>query len=243
MRALRARRPRKRADNRSVSAPRDHPAMSNRVSALRDAARQGHWILRDLGRELRVARIAAGMTQREIARLVGRSASHVSRVEHGRVAGVYMTDLTAHAAAVGLKPWFRLFPAVHRPMDAPQLATLHRFRERISPAWSIAVEVPIPVDGDLRAADAIISIPDCRCLVEVITRLADWQMQVRAARLKHRDLRTDRLILAVADTTTNRHQLRGVPESAMSDFPLRTRDAFVALRTGADPGANAIILV
>jgi transcriptional regulator with XRE-family HTH domain len=217
--------------------------MSNRVSALRDAARQGRWILRDLGRELRVARIAAGMTQREVGRLIGRSASHVSRVEHGRTTAVPMPALAAQAAAVGLKPWFRLFPAVHRPMDAPQLATLHRFRERISPAWSIAVEVPVPVEGNLRAADAVISIPDCRCLVEVITRLADWQMQVRAARLKHRDLKTDRLILVVADTTTNRRQLRGVPEAAMSDFPLRTRDGFVALRTGDDPGANAILLV
>lgn len=217
--------------------------MSNRVSPLREAARQGGWILRDLGRELRVARIAAGMTQRETGRRIGRSASYVSRVEHGRIAGIKMTDLARHAAAVGLKPWFRLFPAGRRPLDAPQLATLHRFRERISTAWSVAVEVPIPIAGDLRAADAVISIPDCRCLVEVITRLADWQAQVRAARRKQRDLGTDRLVLVLAETTTNRRQLRSIPEAAMTEFPVRTRDGLLALGMGRDPGGDAIVLI
>jgi len=217
--------------------------MSSRVSPLREAARLASWILRDLGRELRVARMTAGATQWEIGRRMGRSASYVSRVENGVVAGVKVTDLTRHAAAVGLKPWFRLFPAARRPLDAPQLAALHRFRERLSAAWAVAVEVPVPIAGDLRAADAVISIPGCRCLIEVITRLADWQAQVRAARLKHRDLGADRLVLVIADTTTNRRHLRSIPEAALSDFPLRTRDAFVALRTGTDPGADAIVLV
>ena len=217
--------------------------MPNRVSPLREAAGLAEWILRDFGRELRVARISSGMTQRETGGRIGKSASYVSRIERGRIAGVNMTDLVRHAAAVGLKPWFRLFPSVHRPLDAPQLATLHRFRERLSAAWVIAIEVPVPIAGDLRAADAVISIPGCRCLVEVITRLADWQAQVRAARLKHRDLGTDRLVLVLADTTTNRRQLRGIPEAAMAEFPLRTRDTFIALRTGQDPGGDAIVLV
>lgn len=217
--------------------------MANRVSPLREAARLAAWILRDFGRELRVARIVAGMTQRDTARRIGKSASYVSRVEHGRIAGIKMTDLVRHAAVVGLKPWFRLFPAVRRPLDAPQLATLHRFRERLSSAWVVSVEVPVPIAGDLRAADAVISIPGCRCLVEVITRLADWQAQVRAARLKHRDLGTDRLLLVIADTTTNRRQLRSVPEAAMAEFPIRTREALLALRTGSDPGGDGIALV
>lgn len=50
-------------------------------------------------------------------------------------------------------------------------------------------------------------------------------------------------MLVIADTTTNRRHLRSIPEAALSDFPLRTRDAFVALRTGTDPGADAIVLV
>jgi len=183
------------------------------------------------------------MTQRATARRIGKSASYVSRVENARIAGIKMTDLVRHAAAVGLKPWFRLFPAVNRPLDAPQLATLHRFRQRISTAWVVAIEVPMPIAGDLRAADAVNSIRECRCLVEVITRLADWQAQVRAARLKHRDLGTDRLVLVIADTTTNRRQLRSVPEAALAQFPLRTRDAFIALGTGVDPGGDAIVLV
>lgn len=217
--------------------------MSNRVSPLREAAQVGAWILRDFGRELRVARIVAGMTQRDTARRIGKSASYVSRVENGRIRGIKMTYLVRHAAAVGLKPWFRLFPAVRRPLDAPQLATLRRFRARLSGAWMVSVEVPVPIAGDLRAADAVISIPGCRCLVEVITRLADWQAQVRAARLKHRDMGADRLLLVIADTTTNRRQLRSLPETATAEFPIHTREALLALRTGVDPGGDAIVLV
>lgn len=217
--------------------------VSNRVSPLREAARLAAGIVRDIGRELRVARIVAGMTQRQVGIRIGKSASYVSRVEGGRVSGAKVPDLVRHAAVVGLKPWFRLFPAVRRPLDAPQLATLHRLRERLAAVWVVSVEVPVPIGGDLRAADAVISMPGCRCLVEVITRLADWQAQVRAARLKHRDLRTDRLLLVIADSTTNRRQLRSVPEAAMAEFPIRTREAFIALRTGVDPGGDAIILV
>lgn len=46
----------------------------------------------------------------------------------------------------------------------------------------------MPLAGDLRAADALVSIPNCRIVVEVITRLADFQAQLRAARRKQRDL-------------------------------------------------------
>lgn len=218
-------------------------AVSNRVSPVREAARLAASIVRDFGRELRVARISGGMTQRATGERIGKSASYVSRVENGRIAGVKMTDLVRHAAALGLRPWFRLYPSGRRPLDAPQLATLHRLRERLSHAWVVAIEVPVPIAGDLRAADAVISIPGCRCLVEVITRLADWQAQVRAARLKHRDLGTDRLLLVIADTTTNRRLLRSVPDVALTEFPLRTREALAALRAGLDPGGDAVVLI
>ncbi len=149
--------------------------MANRVSALRAAADTGNWLLRDIGRELRVARIVGGKTLAEVARLIGKSASWVSRVERGRIAAIRMTDLTRHAAAVGLKPWIRLFPLGPRILDAPQLALLQRFLERIGHAWGIALEVPVGIAGDMRAADALLTNGSCRCMVEVITRLADFQ--------------------------------------------------------------------
>ena len=217
--------------------------MANRTSPLREAARLASWILRDIGRELRVARILAGFTQVQVARPLGKSKSYVSRVENGRIAGIKMADLTHHAATVGLKPWFKLFPAGRRVMDAPQLALLARFRARIATTWRIELEVPMRLAGDLRAADALISIAGCRCMVEIITRLADFQAQLRAAHAKERDLGADRLIFVLAGTTTNRRVLREAAGAVADAFPVDTRTALRLLGAGVDPGGDALVVL
>jgi len=217
--------------------------MANRQSVMRESARLGAWVLRDVGRELRVARLTSGRTQREVGALIGTAASHVSRVEHGLLVGFGIGDLCRHAAAVGLKPWIRLFPAYSTPMDRAQLALFARFRERIGPAWQVIVEAPVPIVGDFRAADALLIRPSVRIMVEVITRLADFQAQLRIAHRKQRDIGADRLILVVAATTTNRRTLRDVSAAATAAFPLGTRAALRALADGTDPGADALVLL
>ena len=134
---------------------------------------------RDVGRELRLARVLAGLTQREVADRLGRARSHVSRVEHGRMPTLNLTHLATHAALVGLKPWLRLYPAIGRPLDAGQLALFERLRSRLAASWSVRLEVPMPGSADLRAADVTLSIPGCICVVELITRVADFQAQVQ----------------------------------------------------------------
>jgi transcriptional regulator with XRE-family HTH domain len=217
--------------------------MANRVSALRAAADTGNWLLRDIGRELRVARIVGGKTLAEVARLIGKSASWVSRVERGRIAAIRMTDLTRHAAAVGLKPWIRLFPLGPRILDAPQLALLQRFLERIGHAWGIALEVPVGIAGDMRAADALLTNGSCRCMVEVITRLADFQAQLRSLRRKQRDLGADRLILVLLASTTNRGVLAEIGPAVANEFPVGTREALKRLAEGVDPGGDCLVLL
>jgi transcriptional regulator with XRE-family HTH domain len=217
--------------------------MPNRQSVLRDASRLADWLLREIGRELRVARVTAGQTQAEVATVLVTSTSHVSRVEHGLIKGLGLPAMSRHAAAVGLKPWVRLYPAISRPLDRAQLALLGRFRSRLGSAWQIELEAPMPIAGDLRAADALISIPGCRCMVEVITRLADFQAQLRIARLKFRDLRADRLIFVVDANPTNRRALRDSGQSVTDAFPLDTKAALRILAAGADPGADALILL
>ncbi|MGH2444755.1 MAG: helix-turn-helix domain-containing protein [Candidatus Limnocylindria bacterium] len=217
--------------------------MGSRTSVLREATRLGDWILRDIGRELRVARMVAGSTQKRVGALIGKSASHVSRVEHGLIKGIGIAELTVHAAAVGLKPWVKLFPAISRPMDQAQLNLLAKFRERIGSAWQVVIEAPMPIAGDLRAADALLIIPGSRCVVEIITRLADLQAQRRAGQLKVRDLKADRLILVVAGTTTNRRALHSAGPTVTDAFPVDTRAALAALAAGEDPGGDALILL
>ncbi len=217
--------------------------MANRQSRTGDAARLADWVLREIGRELRVARILAGMTQGQVAESLQFSISHVSRVEHGLIKGISLPNLFRHAAVVGLKPYIKLYPLVSRPMDHAQLALFARFRERISDAWHVIVEAAMPIVGDLRAADALLHIPTCRCVVEVITRLADLQAQLRSARRKVRDLEADRLIFVVLGTETNRRALRDAGRAATDAFPMRTKGALQRLADGMDPGADALIML
>src|SRR5918994_6130351 len=192
--------------------------MANRQSIQREALRTADWILREIGRELRVARITTGRRQADVAATIGTSIAHVSRVEHGLIKRIGIPALSRHAAAVGLKPYVKLYPAITRPMDHAQLAFFARFRARLSDAWQIIVEAPMPIAGDLRAADAMISVPGFRCMVEVITRLADFQAQLRAARIKQRDLGADRLVFVVAGTTANRRAIRLVGATLADAF-------------------------
>jgi transcriptional regulator with XRE-family HTH domain len=217
--------------------------MASRQSALREASRAASWSLRLLGRELRVARITGGMTQRAVGARIGRAASHVSRVEHGLIAGLTMDQLYRHAAAVGLKPFVNLYPSVARPLDHAQLSSLSAFRSRLHHTWRVDLEVPMPIAGDLRAADAVISRPGLRIMVEVITRLADFQAQLRAARRKVRDMKADRLLFVVAATATNRHALRDAGAAGRDAFPIGTRAALSRLTIGEDPGGDALILL
>ncbi len=227
----------------AVSADRHHEPMPNRTSPLRAAADTGKWLQRDIGRELRVARIGGGKTLADVARPVGKSPSWVSRVERGRIAAIKMTDLTRHAAAVGLKPWVRLFPLGPRVLDAAQLAVLQRLRDRIGSAWGVALEVPVGIAGDLRAADALLTNGTSRCMVEVITRLADVQAQLRSLRRKQRDLGADRLVLVLLASTTNRRMLAEIGPTIGDEFPLGTREALKRLAQGVDPGGDCLVLL
>lgn len=217
--------------------------MANRQSPLLEAARAAAWVLRLIGRELRVGRILAGQTQKQVAAALHTSTSHVSRVEHGLIRGLTMAQLHRHAAVVGLKPYLNLYPLIARPLDRAQLQLFERFRARIGAGWKVALEVPMPIRGDLRAADAVLEIPGCRCVVEIISRLADLQAQLRAARRKVRDLEADRLILVVGATPTNRRAIRDSGPAVEDAFPVRTREALQRLAAGVDPGGDALILL
>jgi transcriptional regulator with XRE-family HTH domain len=217
--------------------------MATRSSPLQDAQRQGLWLNRKIGRELRLNRLIGGMTQRQVASALHISTSEVSRRELGEVRTLNLIQIARHAAAVGLKASAALWPTVRRPLDRPQLELLARLRERIGSAWGWTFEVPIPIAGDLRAGDALIQSPQCRCLVEALTRFVDFQAQVRATHLKKRDLGVQRLVLLVSDTRANRTALRGVGPILRDGFPIGTRQALRAMAAGLDPGGDALILL
>ena len=214
-----------------------------RTSQLHEASIQATRILHDLGRELRLARISAGLDQATVARRLATSQSRVSRVERSANVRPSLEELVRHASAVGLRLHVRAYPTQRRVLDQPQLGLLGRLRARTHADAPWDLEVPVPIRGDLRACDARIRIGGATVIVEAITRLADVQAQVRAAQLKRRDMNADRLILLIAATDTNRRALRAA-EAALADaFPIRTAAALRALSRGLPPSADAIILL
>ncbi len=217
--------------------------MPPRDRASYQASRLIGWLLTTLGRELRLARISAGMRQADVARELGTSKSRVSRVERGLVRTLSVEALARHAGVVGLRPYVNLYPAGQRLLDAPQLALLERFRQRLHPEWTWETEVPMPIPGDLRATDCRITIPGCAIAVEAFTRLAEYEAQTRSAQRKRRDLGADRLILLVAATRANRQALADAGAVAAHAFPMSTKAVMRALAEGRDPGADAIILL
>ena len=219
--------------------------MPTRTRALYEANRLARWLLVTIGRELRVARVTAGLTQREVSQRLETSPSRVCRVEGGQIATLRLADLARHAAVVGLKPYVRLYPLGRRLLDGRQLALLGRLRERIAPTWKWETEVGMPIVGDMRAADCRISVPNCAIVVEAYTRFADYQAQSRSALLKLRDLGADRLILLVEGTRANRRAVAdaSVRMNGTDVFPLGTRETLAALAEGRDPGANGIVFL
>jgi len=209
-----------------------------------DRARDRARLVRiEVGGEIRQARLAAGLRLVDVATAIGRSKSWVSRVERGRVVRVSLSDLVLLAAAVGLKLWTATYPSERALRDAPQIALLRRFRDRVGEGWSWSYEVIGPTRGDLRAADAVMRRAATRIMVEAFTRFADTQAQTRAVRVKARDLGIDRVIIVVAESNANRRALASASDILAADFPLRTRSVLAALSAGRDPGANGIVVV
>ena len=215
----------------------------NRTSQLHEATLQATWLLQRLGRELRLARIAAGSSQSEVARRIALSASALSRIERGASDSVSLLTLQRHAAVLGLQLSVRLYPGGRRVLDAPQLALLGRLRERTEPAWRWELEVPVPMHRDMRAADCRLTRGDVTLVVEAITRLSDVQAQLRAAQLKARDLAATRLVLLVGASRANRAALREAFPVVRAALRTGTKRLVSELANGEDPGGDCLIVL
>jgi transcriptional regulator with XRE-family HTH domain len=217
--------------------------MPTRITNVDEAGIYGRRLQAEMGAELRNARLSCGLRQRDVGRAIGASYGRVSRVERGAVGDLGIADLARHGAAVGLKLHARFYPTGGGLRDAAQLDLLRRLRGRIGGRWSWQLEAPLDLPGDLRAFDALLSNGQMTIAVEAITRLHDVQTQLRAATLKQRDGRVDRLVLLVRATHHNRRALATTAEVLATTFPLTTRATLAALEAGQDPGENGIVLL
>jgi len=193
----------------------------------------------------RAARIAAGLSQREVGRALGCSHARIGRMEGGELVPD-IEFLAAYCAIVGLDLSLRAYPAGDAMRDGPQQRLLERLRGRLHPGLRWRTEVPLPIPGDLRAWDAEIRgvVPTrWRSRVEAETRVSDGQALERKLALKLRDDPEGHLILLLADTRSNRAAIAALRPGLRAQFPINARDLFAALGAGREPPGNAIVLM
>ncbi|MBI2782373.1 MAG: helix-turn-helix transcriptional regulator [Chloroflexi bacterium] len=216
--------------------------MATRDSAAARGVRRSR-LLRDRTADgLGNARRGAGLSIREVARRVGVSADTIRRLELADPHAMTIDLVGRVAPILGMELAASLYPAGDPVRDRGHLALLARLRARVPSALRWRVEVPVPITGDLRSGDAMVTLDTGDIVIEAETRLDDLQAVERKGAAKARDLGAIRLVLLVADTRHNRRVIRDHPE-LRERFPVDTRACLARLAKGQDPGGDALVIL
>lgn len=212
--------------------------------------RARHQVQADLarvGRDLRQARVSAGLSLRVVGSRVGLSPSQLSRIERGLAPSATHRQTTLIGSVVGLDVRTRTYPMGDPIRDAGQRSLIGRLRPRVHVRAGFRTEVPLRIPGDLRAWDGWISGlrgPGGSTLpVEAETHISDWQALERRLALKQRDGQEPYLLLVVADTHHNRAVVRAAGVILVNRFPVTARWALAALARGEHPGGSALVFL
>lgn len=191
--------------------------------------------------EIANTRRALGISCRELGRRTGIGPQRIARAERGDVDALTIDVAARLAPALGLQLAVSLHPNGDAVRDRGQLALMNRFRSRL-PSITLRTEVPVPIPGDLRSADGVVTIAAGQVLVEAETHLGDVQLIERRVAAKARDLGVLRTVLLAADTRHNHQVIRNHPELT-ERFPIGTRTCLTRLARGEDPGGDALVIL
>lgn len=216
--------------------------MPTRESARQRGARRSRSLLLRVGSELRTARVGAGLSTRTVGAVAGVSHTQVRRIEIGGAPHVDLIVIARLAATLGHELSLGVHPVAAPVRDAGHVALLARFRARLHPSVEWRAEVPLPIPGDARSADATLRIGKITALVEAETRLGDIQAVERRIRMKQRDLGADRVVLVVAASRHDRAVIAAVPELRL-EFPVAARTCLARLGRGIDPGGDCLLVL
>ncbi len=184
----------------------------------------------------------AGISQDALAAAAGVSKAEISRIERGEAPWLTVVDASTLLGIVGLELWARAYPAGPPLRDRGHLRLLSDFDLRLPARVGRVREWPIPIPGDQRAIDLLLTGLPVLVGVEAETVLDDLQALEREIRLKQRDGRLDRIILLVRGSHRNRRILAQA-DALRQAFPLSTRAVMAALARRDDPGADGIVLL
>ena len=217
--------------------------MATRERPVDRASRLGSAALRRVGEDIRIARVGLGLSLASVAASADVSAAQVSRIERGDAPNVPYVDVARLCGTVGLDLGSRTYPSGRSVRDAGHVALLADFAALLHPSLRWDTEVPLPIAGDQRAWVGLIRGAGWRYAAEAETAPRDGQALVRRLQLKLRDGDVDGLILLVRDTRTTREFLEVAEPELRAMFPMSTRTILGALRRGAPPPGNGVVVV
>ena len=184
-----------------------------------------------LGDELREARLAAGLSQRQLGEAAGISHTEVGRIEHAAAVRVPYQTLAIIGAVLGLDISLRAYPDAEPIRDIAQVTLLAKLRSRLPIGITWRAEVPLRQSRDRRAWDAEIGASRWRLPVDAETRLRDVQAFARREALKLRDDGAAAMVLRLAAA------------DLASQFPVKGSSVLAALQAGHPPAGSGIVLL
>jgi transcriptional regulator with XRE-family HTH domain len=201
-----------------------------------------------VGREVRTARLAAGLTQRQVGALAQIRQEYVSAIE--RAVRSPSLDVTCRlAAALGHELGVRFHPAQGVPLrDSGQLRLVEAIVAVTDPGtWRVRLEVPVST-ADRRAADLVLESAIEVAHIEVERLITDLQAQVRAAGLKRDVLanrydRPVRLILALPDVRSMRQLIREHAGFIRRTCPVPPGAIWRSIRNGEPIGGDGLLFI
>jgi transcriptional regulator with XRE-family HTH domain len=198
---------------------------------------------RKLGQELRDLRRQAGLSQRRLATEIGVDHAVVSRIERGTSVPARLDVYAQLFAVLGGRLSVKVYPEGDPLRDEAQLKLIERLCRILHAAIRVQREVPLGIEGDLRAWDLLLSVGLAVVAVEAESMLDDLQALERKIALKQQDSGVKVVILLVLGSERNRRILRAHREVLRDRFPLDTREALAYLRVGQLPPRSAIVLL
>lgn len=215
----------------------------------RRGRRRASDLLARFGAELRIARRTAGLTQRQLATIVGVSQPFVSLVELGLRRPNWSTSC-AMAFAVGHDLSVRLFQGSGLGLrDSGQFEAVRRIAAEAHASWHARMEHPVSrSSGDRRAADLVLIGTDEVIHVEVERGIVDFQAQLRACQLKRAALsevldQPVRLVVAVPSTRRMREKVSALQPALRIALPMRSTAVWRSIRTGMALGGDGLLFL
>jgi transcriptional regulator with XRE-family HTH domain len=198
-------------------------------------------------RELREARLVAGLSQSAVAREIGFDPSTMWRLEADLLPDVTVVRMSEIASVLGYEVSVGLHPTGDPVRDKGQLACGRRFDAVLSDRWRVTDETLLPGAGEQRSWDKLLRLVDAtpRYLVgaDIESRAWDVQAIVRRTRARERDGQVDHILIVLADTAHNRRIVDELRAGLGPDYATGSRRLLRALRMGERLIGSGVVLI